>query len=355
MNVKHSLGADHYLVTHRVGPNESGIRIDAFLKHRYQKKSREQIKRALDTGAITIGRNVPHFQVGKIKPSTSLLYGDEVRVLTEKSPEPEVNFDYKILYEDEALFVINKPSNLPVHPAGKFFFNTLITHLKTQGFTRPLDEDRDFYLVHRIDKETSGVMVLVKEREFSNKLAAQFADRSTEKTYLAITHGRIEKDKFSVDLAIGHDPHAPVNLKQACIPESEGGYPSLTHFKVLERRGNFTLVECTPKTGRQHQIRVHLDAVGHPIVGDKLYGIDQEISLSLFERPVHKSAQTILGSPAYTAAPEISPEVMAKLILPRHALHAHAIRFTHPLTHKKVEFTSPLPEELRAFFESQKV
>lgn len=352
MNVFHSLGADHYLVTHNVGPNESGWRIDAFLKHRYKRRSREQIKRALDTGAVTIKRTLSHSQVGKLKPATSLMLGDVVHVMTERKPEPEVNFNYRIIHEDDTLFIIEKPANLPVHPAGKYFFNTLTTHLKTQGFTSPLDAEKDFYLVHRIDKETSGVLVLAKDKEVCQKLTAQFADRTTEKTYLAITHGRIEKDEFEVTVALGRDPHSPVNLKMAPTTVEAGGQSASTKFKVLERRGKFTLVECYPKTGRQHQIRVHLDYVGHPIVGDKLYGLDLTTSLSLFERPTSKAAQFV-GVEVQQSSTFIPPEVMAKLILPRHALHAAGIRFTDPLSGKRLEFKAPLPVDLQNFFDAQ--
>ncbi|MCM0607292.1 MAG: RluA family pseudouridine synthase [Xanthomonadaceae bacterium] len=350
MNVSHRLSENQYLVTYNVGSGESGSRIDNFLKSRYHRRSREQIKRALDSGAISIIRTSS--QVGKIKPSSTVMLGDQVHVMTERKEEPEVNFNYKILFEDETLFIVEKPSNLPVHPAGKYFFNTLTTHLKTQGFKTPLNDDVDFYLAHRIDKETSGVLVLSKDKEVSQKLAAQFADRTTEKTYLAITHGRIEKDEFSVDVPIGRDPNAPVTLKMAPLALEAGGQTAATKFKVIERRGNFTLVECYPKTGRQHQIRVHLDHVGHPIVGDKLYGIEVDTALTLFERRMPSASQNTLTSMQFQTAMEISPEVMEKLILPRHALHAAGIKFSHPITGKRVEFRSGLPEDLQAFFDT---
>lgn len=352
MNVFESLTENQYLVTYKVGAGEAGSRIDHFLMSRYQRRSREQIKRALDSGAITINRTSA--QVGKIKPSSPVMLGDRVLVMTERKAEPEVNFNYKILFEDETLFIIEKPSNLPVHPAGKYFFNTLTTHLKTQGFKTPLEDDVDFYLAHRIDKETSGVLVLSKDKEVSQRLAAQFAERTTEKTYLAITHGRIEKDEFEVNVPIGRDPNAPVTLKMAPLALDAGGQTASTKFKVIERRGKYTLVECYPKTGRQHQIRVHLDHVGHPLVGDKLYGIDVETALTLFERRMPSASQNTLTSMNVETGMEISAEVMAKLILPRHALHAAGIKFTHPISGKRVEFKSGLPEDLQAFFDAQK-
>src|SRR6476659_2145101 len=165
MNVTRSLTSDHYLVTHSVGPNQNGIRLDAFLKERYHKRSREQLKKAIDAGAVSVRRTQgPHLTVGRPKPSSQLIPGDEVLVLTERKPEPEVRFDYQILFEDESLFVINKPANLPVHPAGRYFFNTLLIHLKTQGHRNPLNLEQDYFLAHRIDRETSGVLILTKEK-----------------------------------------------------------------------------------------------------------------------------------------------------------------------------------------------
>ncbi|NDG85163.1 MAG: hypothetical protein EBX52_09035, partial [Proteobacteria bacterium] len=161
-------------MTHSVGSNQAGIRLDRFLMDRYPKRSREKIKRIIDSGAISVVReNAPHQTLGRIKASFALQPYDIVRVLSVKKPEPPVNFDYKILYEDEAILVIDKPPNLPVHPAGRFFFHTLLIHLKTQGFTTDLKSERNFFLVHRIDKETSGILLLAKSKEACNALTAQ--------------------------------------------------------------------------------------------------------------------------------------------------------------------------------------
>jgi 23S rRNA pseudouridine1911/1915/1917 synthase len=327
---------DHYLVTHEV--RQTGIRLDAFLKERYRKRSRETLKRAIESGVISIRRaQSPHLILGKLKPSLQLISGDEVLVLTERKEEPPVNFNYKILFEDEVLFVIEKPAHLPVHPAGRYFFNTLLVHLKTQGHKTPMKAEREYYLVHRIDKETSGILVLSKDKEVCTHLTQQFAERKTEKRYLALVYGR-PKDEFTVDLAMKR-ANSVIELKMMTAPESEGAQSALTRFKRLKtatnRFGEFSLVECFPKTGRQHQIRVHLEAAGHPIVGDKLYGVPEDEALRFYERQ------------------HLSAEAQAKIILPRHALHAAGIRFEHPLTGKMVEFSSGLPEDLTAFFEDR--
>lgn len=351
-NSRHELFASEYLVTHQVGASEEGLRLDRFLKGRYSRRSREQIQKAIAEGAITVIR--PHAQVGKLKPSTALLLNDEVQVLSERKPEPEVNFDYRVLYEDPNLFVIEKPSNLPVHPAGRYFFNTLLIHLKTQGFTRPLSADREFFLVHRIDKETSGILVLAKEREMCAALTRQFARRETEKRYLAVCNGVIERDDFTVDAAVDNDKRSRLGLKMAVTPESEGGYPALTRVRVLHRKERFTLVECFPKTGRQHQIRVHLDHVGHALVGDKIYGIPDDVSAKHFDRKTSEYFRKLRGLPALDAQElDFPTELRGRLHLPRHALHAAGLRFKHPLSEEWVQFTSDLPDDLAGFYWKQ--
>lgn len=328
---------NHYLVTHEV--NTTGIRLDTFLKERYRKRSREQLKKAIDQGAISVNRSQStHLNLGRIKPSFQLIAGDEVRVLTERKPEPEVSFDYRVLFEDETLFVIDKPAHLPVHPAGRYFFNTLLVHLRTEGHRTPLKAEREFFLVHRIDKETSGVLVLAKDKEVCTHLTRQFAERKTEKRYLALVQG-VPPEVFEADFAIKRSTHSLIELKMMAAPESEGGQAAYTKFKLLEvfsnRHGRFSLVECFPKTGRQHQIRIHLALSGHPIVGDKLYGISEEEALRFLERR------------------DLTPEALSKLVLPRHALHAAGLKFEHPMSGELLEFSAGLPPDLKEFMGSE--
>ncbi len=335
MNITRSLTSDQYLVTHSVGPNQHGIRLDAFLKERYQRRSREQLKKAIDSGVVSVQRNQgPHLQAGRPKPSSQLVPGDEVLVLTERRPEPTVRFDYKILHEDEVLFVIDKPPNLPVHPAGRYFFNTLLVHLKTRGHQDPLRSEKDYFLAHRIDKETSGILVLTKTKESCTSITKQFSERTTQKRYLAIVHG-VCPPEFSIELPLRRAVQSLIEIKMMTASEAEGGMPSFTRFKRLSVWGDFSLVECYPKTGRQHQIRVHLEAAGYPIVGDKLYGLPESEAVRFYERK------------------HLTPEAEAKLLLPRHALHAAGIRFRHPLTHREMEFSAPFPSELQEFLNSQ--
>jgi len=324
---------DQYIVTHVV--EQTGTRLDAFLKDRYRKRSRESLKRNIDSGIITVERNQsPHLSVGRLKPSTLLIQGDEVLVVSDRKPEPPVCFDYKIIFEDDWLFVIEKPANLPVHPAGRYFFNTLLVHLRTEGHRKPLKAEREFFLVHRIDRETSGVLVLAKDRHSCASLTQQFADRETEKRYYAVVHG-VTPESFECGGAMKRHTHSRVELKMMIAPEEQGGLPAFTAFRRLGVYGRYSLLMCYPKTGRQHQIRVHLEGAGFPLVGDKLYGLDEEEAYRFFERQF------------------ISAEAEAKLLLPRHALHACWLRFAHPVTGIKMEFEAKLPADLQKFIDSQ--
>jgi 23S rRNA pseudouridine1911/1915/1917 synthase len=411
---KHLIG-EAYLVTHRVMKKNSGMRLDRFLMDRYRRRSREQLKRAIDVGAITVVRLGTHHMPGKMKASFSLQDGDIVKVLSKRRPEPAVNFNYQILHEDEDILVVNKPANLPVHPAGRFFFHTLLIHLKTSGFTNNLEAERTLFLVHRIDKETSGVLLLAKSKEACASLTSQFKERQTDKYYLAIVRGTPSKEQFDIDDPIGKMRGSRVGLKVYGVPEADGGQTALTHFEKVETRageaGEFTLMACFPRTGRQHQIRVHADLAGIPLVGDKIYGLSDDDAVAILDhtrdlmpsevspdpvdedfseelssadfaepidedtdedtgedplRPSHASprAPLLVKKPGFLQTPERTPrfeipgptsttyaEIEAKLILPRHALHAAGLRFTHPRTGKLMAFESGLPDDLRAFFE----
>lgn len=338
MKFSNYLTPEQYTALYTVEPGQTGSRLDTFLQGHYRRRSREQIKQAIFSGLVTLKRaQSPHLSAGKLKPSSQLISGDEILVLSVKKAEPEVDFNYTIIYEDDSLFIIDKPPNLPVHPAGSYFFNTLLTHLNASGKT--------YYLAHRLDKETSGILVLAKTSEFCAALTEQFAARTTEKKYLAIVHGS-PTDEFEVNAPLRRDPHSLIGLKMAVAPQ-EGdcgdgnaiGLPARTLFIRKETFGNFSLLECFPKTGRQHQIRIHLDHSGFPIVGDKLYGRSEKEALQFYERHT------------------LSEETKAKLILPRHALHAAGITFKHPSKHPSsgqiMSFSSDLPEDLKNFVSEQ--
>lgn len=390
-----TLTSNQYVVTYYVGSNQTGVRLDRFLMTRYRRRSREQLKKAIDSGAVTVirpGKN--HTFMGKMKASFALIAGDTVQVLSIRKPEPIVNFNYSILFEDDEILVIHKPPNLPVHPAGRFFFNTLLTHLKTDGFSKDLKSERAFYLVHRIDKETSGVLLLAKTSAACNALTSQFRNRETDKYYLAIVRGKPEASQFEVNAPIGKIPGSRVGLKMYPRAISEGGLEASTHFEWIESRtgslGTFSLMACFPRTGRQHQIRVHAEIAGYPLVGDKIYGMTDDEVLTLLdghrgdldghsdanpdpamddlvpeEFPADEMSEPEEADFAITPmkreddhdrfeipgpTSSMYAELEAKLLIPRHALHAAGLRFKHPSNGKDMIFEAGLPEDLENFF-----
>lgn len=331
------LSAESYEVEYTVPQEQEGVRLDHFLKQVYRRRSRESLKTAIEDGHIAIERKGGSPLPSRPKPSSPLLGGDKVIVTSRKKPEPEVNFDYKILYEDDVLLVVDKPPMLPVHPSGRFFFNTLLTHLKTRGKETLRISGDEFYLAHRIDKETSGVLALTKTTESCAHVVEQFATRQTKKTYLALVEGSTPQT-FSNNRAMNRSTRSKVLLKMDIMPESEGGLPAHTDFKLIKSINGkndqtYSLIECYPRTGRQHQIRLHLADLGHPILGDKLYGVDEEFALLFYERE------------------RLTPEAEAKLKHPRHALHAHRLELIHPKTLKRMEFVSPLSQDIEQLIE----
>lgn len=333
---EHETTADSYLVTWTVEPGEGGQRLDHFLKEKYRKLSREYLQKAIKEGRVTLNSSTS-------KPSRLLKVGEKVHVLSTRGKEPKVDFGYTVLHEDEHILVVDKPGNLPVHPTGRYFFHTLLTQLRVENGNE-VNQKKEFWLVHRIDRETSGVLVLGKTSAAAADLTRQWEKRETAKEYLAIVRGNVEKDSFEIDAPLGRHTSSQIKLKMNVVemgPDGEPLFlpksevmPSRTGIEVLERLGRYTVVRCKPHTGRQHQIRVHLWHVGHPICGDKLYGPDDAFFL-----------QSTSGYDFATM--EVEPGVP----LTRHALHAHKLGFRHPATGELLEFYSPLPRELAEFLE----
>lgn len=298
-----------------------GWRLDQFLQQHITRRSREKIKDLIARGDVKVKRELSYAPLGRLRPSTLLLPGDWVELVRVRKGEPDVSFDYHTLFEDDGLLVLDKPGNLPVHPAGSFFFNTLTMDLRAHGVNA--------YPVHRLDRETSGVIVMAKSAELCRILVDQFVERQTEKTYWAIARGVPKKNQFVVDAPLGRDPSSRIHLKMGEIAVQDGGQRALTEFRVLKKfkhreHGPLALIECKPKTGRQHQIRIHLALQDLPILGDKLYGIDESQALLFFERG--------------PARPEAN--------FPRHALHAAELAFDHPVSGKRMRVRAPWPTDL---------
>lgn len=307
-----------FIVTLTVDDSHDGWRADAYLKRQYPHFSRNKLQGLIDEGRIvTEGK--------RLKASTTLRPGDLIRVITEQTEEPPVDLSYGTLFEDDHILVIDKPGNLPVHPAGKFLFHSLLMMLRKE-------RGRVYHLIHRLDRETSGVLLLAKDPETAGMLVREFRERRTEKRYWAVCQGHPKEDRFTIDADLGSAVGSEIRLKMQAFPKGKGEMDALTHFTVLRRAeratgengaGPVSLIDCRLETGRQHQIRVHLAHAGHPIVGDKLYGAGDRAFLDHINR-----AQW---------ADEI-PE--------RHALHSRFLKFYHERGGRWLEIESPLPEDM---------
>lgn len=270
--------------------------------------------------------------LGKVKvndhaasPGQPLRAGDEVAYTTNAWEEPAVKTDYRVVYEDDQVLVVSKPAPLPVHAIGAYFRNTLMYLLR-----RDRPEARDFHLVHRLDSETSGLLALVKNPQYLKKLQTQWRTPEVQKTYRAIVFGDFPTGKKTVDAPIGPKKGSEIRMKLAVTEEE--GYASITEFTLLEAKGKFSLVEAKPLTGRTHQIRVHLEHLGFPIVGDKLYAGNDETFLYFYEN-------------------DWDDWVKERVLLPRLALHAFKLEFPHPVDGKRMSFEDPLAPDLKAFWE----
>jgi len=293
---------------------EQGLRMDVFLSQKDSTLSRSQAKRLIEDGdAIVDGKPV--------RASHRLRSGEKVSL---RKPPPVPSeivpeaIPLNIYYEDGAILVVDKPAGMVVHPAAGNFRGTLVNALQFHcrslsgigGVMRP-------GIVHRLDKGTSGLMVIAKSDEAHRHLSEQFKRRLVSKHYTALVHGNVRQDEGLVDAPVGRHPVERKKMSTA----SRRGKAALTRWRVLERFGAVTLLEAKIETGRTHQIRVHLSALGHPVVGDSVYG----------------GSKRIVESPALRA-------VLKKLS--RQALHAGRLSFAHPVTGKEMTFESPLPEDM---------
>ncbi|HRK02149.1 MAG TPA: RluA family pseudouridine synthase [Oligoflexia bacterium] len=334
---KREIVGNQYIVTHLVDDSNDGLRIDQFVKKHYRTKSRNQIQKAIAGGEIRMRLR----EDGQLlRPSTRLIAGDEVQVVTERFDEPNVNFGYKVLFEDDDLLVLDKPANLPVHPAGRFLFNTLLTNLRKERSDWVLAGKRDFYITHRLDRETSGVIALAKNPESAAWMVRQFRERETEKRYFAICYGHVSEKLFTVDLDIGPAQGSNIRLRVGVYPKGtellrpeSGAQNACTHFTLLQHGPNVSLLDCKIETGRQHQIRAHLAAAGYPVVGDKLYSGDESIFLHYLDHGV------------------LTDEMKHALGFERHALHSRYLRFFHETRGEWLEIESALPADMKRLLE----
>ena len=288
-----------------------------FLVSKFKYLSREEWAERITSGKVLVNGH-------GASPGQPLRAGDEVAYTTNAWEEPAVKTDYRVVYEDDQLLVVSKPAPLPVHAIGAYFRNTLMYLLR-----RDRPEAKDFHLVHRLDSETSGLIALVKDPRYLKKLQTQWRTPAVQKTYRAIVFGSFPSGKKTLDAPIGPKKGSEIRMKLAVTDEE--GYPSVTAFTLLEAKGKFSLVEAKPMTGRTHQIRVHLEHLGFPIVGDKLYAGNDETFLYFYEN-------------------DWDDWVKERVLLPRLALHAFKLEFPHPVDGKRMAFEDPLASDLKDFW-----
>lgn len=319
---------EHFRV--EVDRGQAPVRVDRFLAEKLQHSSRNRIQKAADAGFIHVGGR-PVKSNYKVRPGEVVtLMLDRPRYDTTIEPE-DIPLD--IVYEDADLMVVNKPAGLVVHPGCGNFSGTLVNavawHLRGLDSYDP--NDPEVGLVHRIDKDTSGLLVVAKTPEAKTSLGAQFYNKTTHRSYNALVWGNMAADSGTVEGNIARDPRD--RLRMAVFPPgSEVGKPAVTHWRVIERFGYVTLIECILETGRTHQIRAHMRHIGHPLFGDERYG-GTEI---LRGERTGSYRQFVLNG---------------FKLCPRQALHARTLGFVHPRTGRQMDFSSDLPSDLLQLIE----
>lgn len=318
-------------LTIQVDKGQEPLRIDKFILNRVVNTSRNKIQQAIDNGMVLVNNQAIKSNY-KVKPFDQIIfYSDTDPVTYEIIPE---QMDLNIVFEDDHVMVINKPAGLVVHPGSGNFNGTLINgvawHLKQQQ--PDLDESKlpRFGMVHRIDKNTSGLIVLAKSELAAMKLAKQFFDHTVERKYIALVWGNFEDVQGTITGHIAR--HQRFRKLMDVYPDGNHGKEAITHYSVLEDLKYVSLVECRLETGRTHQIRVHMQHIGHPLFNDETYGGDSILKGTVFSK--YKQFVENCFS-----------------ICNRQALHAKTLGFTHPFTEKEMKFDSELPNDMKAVIE----
>lgn len=306
------------------------LRVDKFMCEKLPHSSRNRIQRAADSGFV-------HVNDRPVKSNYKVRAGDVVTLMLDRprhdsTIEPE-EMPLDIVYEDDQLMVVNKPAGLVVHPGAGNFHGTLVNaiawHMKDVPSYDP--NNPEVGLVHRIDKDTSGLLVVAKTPEAKTSLSVQFFNKTTHRSYNALVWGHFTEDEGRIEGNIARDPKD--RLRMTVMPPDSGiGKPAVTHYRVIERFGYVTLIECILETGRTHQIRAHMKHIGHPLFGDERYG----------------GCEILRGnrSTSYRAFIQNCFKLCN-----RQALHARTLGFVHPKKHQQMDFTSALPTDLEALIE----
>lgn len=299
------------------------LRIDKFLMNLIPNATRNKIQNAASAGDIYVN-DVPVKSNYRVKPL------DVVRIMLSHPPfenrvDPE-NIPLNIVYEDSTLLLINKPADFVVHPGHGNYTGTLVNALAYHFENLPMNSSERPGLVHRIDKDTTGLLVIAKTEAAMTHLAKQFEAKTTEREYIALVWGTVKEDEGTIEGNIAR--HVKDRMQMAVFEDPTIGKPAVTHYKVLERFGYVTLVSCILETGRTHQIRVHMKHLGHPLFNDARYGGD-----------------LILKGTTFTKYKQFIDNCFK--ILPRQALHAKTLGFIHPTTGEMMRFDTELPQDMQ--------
>lgn len=310
---------------------QSALRVDKFLMNMIENTTRNKIQQAAENGSILVNDVA-------VKSNYKVKAGDVVRLVLahptyEQLLTPE-NIPLDIVYEDDQLLVINKPAGMVVHPGHGNYSGTLVNALAYHFENLPMNSSERPGLVHRIDKDTSGLLVVAKTDFAMAYLTKQFAEKTSEREYVALVWGNIEEDEGTVEDNIGR--HDTNRMRMAVHESDEKGKHAVTHYKVLERFGYVTLVSCQLETGRTHQIRVHMKHIGHTLFNDERYGGD-----------------SILKGTTFTKYKQFVENCFK--VLPRQALHAKTLGFEHPITKEFLRFDSPIPQDLQECIDKWRV
>lgn len=316
---------EHY--SFEASKGQEPLRVDKFLMNFIENATRNKIQAAAKEGNIWVNQK-------PVKSNYKVKAGDKVQVMFEHPPYENLlvpeDIPLKIVYEDEVLLVVNKPAGMVVHPGHGNYSGTLVNALMYHFKDLPLNSDSRPGLVHRIDKDTSGLLVVAKTAEAMTHLSRQFFDKTSTREYIALAWGVFSEASGTIE---GHIGRSLKNRLQMDVFEDESfGKPAITHYKVLEDLRYVSLIQCQLETGRTHQIRAHMKHIGHPLFNDERYGGDK-----------------ILKGTTFTKYKQFVDNCFK--LLPRQALHAKTLGFEHPITKKVLTFNTDLPEDFTACLE----
>jgi len=315
----------------KIDKGQEPLRIDKYLMNRIEGATRNKLQKGINNGMVLVNGK-------EVRPNYKIKALDEIMVYSDMSPEetdvvPE-KMDLNIVFEDDDLMLINKPAGMVVHPGSGNYNGTLLNgvsyYLQQQNPGISEETLPRFGLVHRIDKNTSGLLVLAKNDKAMRHLAKQFFDHTIQRKYMALVWGDVQEDQGTIIAHVGR--HQRFRKLFEAYPDGEHGKEAITHYKVLERLGYVTLVQCILETGRTHQIRVHMKHIGHPLFNDDFYGGDK-----------------IVKGTVYAKYKQFVDNCFA--ICARQALHAKTLGFVHPSTNKDMYFDTDLPDDISQVIE----